>query len=119
MPNSFHKTTKAGAPMKKLYPILLASACTTVLLASFTAQADQQTAMMSGCLGCHKADAKLIGPSFQDIAKKYAGQDGVVDTLAATVQAGSPGGKWGETQMPPSPAPLADIKKVITWMLTH
>jgi len=56
-------------------------------------QADQQTAMMSGCLGCHKADAKLIGPSFQDIAKKYAAQDGVVDTLAETVKAGSAGGK--------------------------
>ncbi|WP_321527720.1 c-type cytochrome [Sedimenticola selenatireducens] len=90
-----------------------------LMTSAMIAQADQQTAMMSGCLGCHKADAKLIGPSFQDIAKKYASQDGAIDTLAETVKAGSPGGKWGETQMPPSPAPIADIKKVIAWMLTH
>ena len=81
--------------------------------------ADQVTAMKSGCLGCHKADAKLVGPSFKDIAAKYAGQDGIVDQLAATVKSGSAGGKWGDTPMPESPAPLDDIKKVISWMLTH
>ncbi|WP_428603876.1 c-type cytochrome [Sedimenticola sp.] len=90
-----------------------------LLTTGVMAQADQQTAMMSGCLGCHKADAKLVGPSFQDIAKKYAGQEGIVDTLANTVKAGSPGGKWGETAMPPSPAPMENIKKVVAWMLTH
>ena len=81
--------------------------------------ADQVTAMKSGCLGCHKADAKLVGPSFKDVAAKYAGQEGIVDELAATVKAGSAGGKWGKTPMPESPAPLEDIKKVISWMLTH
>lgn len=90
-----------------------------LMTAAMGVQADQQTAMTSGCLGCHKADAKLIGPSFQDIAKKYAGQDGIVDALAETVQAGSEGGKWGDIAMPPSPAPIDDIKKVIAWMLTH
>lgn len=81
--------------------------------------ADQQTAMSSGCLGCHKADGKLIGPSFQEIAAKYAAQDGVVDELAATVKAGSQGGKWGNVPMPPSPADIENIKTVISWMLTH
>jgi cytochrome c len=70
-------------------------------------------------MACHKADAKLIGPSFKDIAGKYAGQDGVVDKLAATVKAGSPGGNWGSVPMPASPAPIEDVKTVITWMLTH
>ena len=81
--------------------------------------ADNNTAMKSGCLGCHKADAKLVGPSFKDIAAKYAGQEGIVNQLAATVKAGSAGGKWGQVPMPPSPAPQADIETVITWMLTH
>jgi len=92
-----------------------------VLLLTFgiNVAADQSVAMKSGCLGCHKADVKLVGPAFKDIAAKYAGQDGVVDKLAATVKAGSAGGIWGEMPMPPSPAPLADIKTVISWILTH
>lgn len=89
------------------------------LLVSFQAFADQATAQNSGCLGCHKADAKLVGPSFKDISGKYAGQAGIVDKLAATVKAGSPGGNWGSVPMPASPAPIDDVKKVITWMLTH
>ncbi len=93
--------------------------CIAALLLSFQASADQATAQSSGCLGCHKADAKLVGPSFKDIAGKYAGQDGIVDKLAATVKAGSPGGNWGSVPMPASPAPVEDVKKVIAWMLTH
>lgn len=89
------------------------------LLISFPAIADQAIATKSGCMACHKADAKLIGPSFKDIAGKYAGQDGIVDKLAATVKAGSPGGNWGSVAMPASPAPVEDVKTVITWMLTH
>ncbi len=89
------------------------------LLISFQVSADQATAMKSGCLACHKADAKLVGPSFKDIAGKYAGQAGIVDKLAATVKAGSPGGNWGSVPMPASPAPDEDVKKVIAWMLTH
>ena len=88
--------------------------------ASAPVSADQATAMKSGCLGCHKADAKLVGSSFKDVAAKYAGQDGIVDELAARVKAGKSSDLlWGEAPMPPSPAPEADIKTVIAWMLTH
>ena len=97
------------------YLILL---CTITPLISFQASADQATATNSGCMACHKADAKLIGPSFKDIATKYAGQPGIVDELAAKVQAGGKG-VWGDVAMPASPAPIEDIKKVIAWMLTH
>ena len=93
--------------------------CIVALLISFPVLADQAVATKSGCMACHKADAKLIGPSFKDIAGKYAGQDGIVDKLAATVKAGSPGGNWGNVAMPASPAPIEDVKTVINWMLTH
>lgn len=88
------------------------------LLISFQATADQATATKSGCMACHKADAKLVGPSFKDIAAKYAGQPGIVDELAAKVKAGGKG-VWGDVEMPASPAPLEDVKKTIAWMLTH
>ena len=95
-------------------------AVSMILLSVFSGYvlADQATAAKSGCLACHKADAKLVGPSFKDIAAKYAGQDGAVDTLAAKVKAGGQG-NWGTVPMPASPAPIEDIKTVVAWMLTH
>lgn len=79
-------------------------------------QADEALAMKSGCVACHNATAKVVGPSYKDIAEKYRGQD-VAAQLAATVKAGSQGGKWGEVPMPPSPAPEADVLKVVEWIL--
>ncbi|MET0051597.1 MAG: cytochrome C551, partial [Candidatus Thiodiazotropha sp.] len=49
-----------------------------MILASPVTEANQALAMQSGCLGCHKTDAKLVGPAFQDIAQKYAGDAGAV-----------------------------------------
>ncbi len=40
-----------------------------------------------------------------------------MDKLAAIVKAGSPGGNWGNIPMPASP--VADVKTVITRILTH
>ncbi len=100
--------------------LISASALVVCLLATGNAAADQPTAMRSGCLGCHQAENKLVGPSFRDIAAKYAGQEGIVDTLAGRVKAGKSDGLiWGSTPMPPNPSPESDIKKVIEWMLTH
>lgn len=83
------------------------------------AHADKTLAMKSGCLGCHKADAKLVGPSFQDISAKYRDDPSQVERLAAKVKSGSPAGEtlvWGQVPMPASPAAEADIKTVILWM---
>jgi cytochrome c len=79
--------------------------------------ADDALAMKSGCIACHKADAKVVGPSYKDIAEKYRGQD-VAAQLAATVKSGSQGGKWGAVPMPPSPAPEADVLTVVKWILS-
>jgi cytochrome c len=94
-----------------------------MLIATLFSQAlaaDQMLAMRSGCLGCHKADAKLVGPAFKDVAAKYASEAGAIDRLAAKVKAGSTPGEpliWGTTAMPPSQASLDDIKGVVTWVM--
>ncbi|TKK66409.1 c-type cytochrome [Ilyomonas limi] len=36
----------------------------------------------SDCLTCHKVNEKLVGPSYQDVANKYAGVDTAVTYLA-------------------------------------
>jgi len=100
----------------------LVVAAATLLLVTGNAMADSALAMKSGCMGCHQVDRKLIGPAFKEIAAKYAGDAGAADRLAAKVKAGSQPGEplnWGSMPMPPSPAPIEDIKQVITWLLAQ
>ncbi len=50
------------------------------------------------CLSCHKVDAKLVGPSYQDVANKYTDAD--IDHLAQKIIEGGKG-VWGEIPMTP------------------
>ncbi len=105
--------------MKTISKSLCAAALAVCALPSL---ADSTLAMQSGCLGCHKKDAKLVGPSFQEISAKYREDPAQVDRLVAKVKGGSPAGDplvWGQVPMPASPAAEADIKTVITWMLVE
>ena len=52
----------------------------------------------SDCLGCHKVSEKLVGPSYQEVAERYAGKPGIEDTLAAKIIKGG-SGNWGEVPM--------------------
>lgn len=81
------------------------------------AQANEELAKKSGCLACHAADKKLVGPSYKDIAAKYKGQ---ADAEAKLVKKVKEGGKgvWGEVPMPPNAAVKdEDIKTLVKWVL--
>jgi cytochrome c len=55
------------------------------------------------CLTCHKVDEKLIGPSYRDVANKYAGtSDTIVAHLAHKVMLGGTG-IWGQVPMAAHP----------------
>ncbi len=55
----------------------------------------------SDCLTCHKIDEVLTGPSYRDIANKYAGtSDTIVNYLAGKIITGGKG-VWGEVIMTP------------------
>lgn len=56
----------------------------------------------SDCLTCHKVSEKLVGPSYQEVAERYAGQPGAVDSLAGKIIHGG-AGNWGEVPMTPHP----------------
>jgi cytochrome c len=51
------------------------------------------------CISCHTSQAKIVGPSFADIADKYKSDPQAVDKLFAKVRSGSVG-VWGEQAMP-------------------
>lgn len=79
--------------------------------------ASQELAQKNACLACHAVDKKMVGPAYQEIAKKYAGQKGVEDTLARSIKAGG-AGKWGPIPMPAQPGLAdADAKTLASWIL--
>jgi cytochrome c len=70
------------------------------------------------CSACHAPNAKLVGPSIADIAKKYEGQSGAVDRLMTKVKLGG-AGVWDSIPMP-AQAQLSDEdrKALVVWMLS-
>src|SRR5690606_25775093 len=72
-----------------------------VLMCAGTAQADAGRALAerSVCLACHQVDSKRVGPSFRNIALRYAGNEAAVDYLARTIRDGGRG-RWGAIPMP-------------------
>ena len=74
-------------------------------------------AQKHACVACHAADKKLVGPAYQEVAKKYAGQKDAAAMLADSIRKGGMG-KWGPVPMPAQPAPSdAELKALATWIL--
>jgi cytochrome c5 len=78
----------------------------------------EQLLQKSGCVACHAVDKKLIGPSYKDVAAKYAGDKDALDKLAKKVKAGG-AGVWGQMAMPPHPQVSdADIQAMVKYVLS-
>ena len=98
--------------MKFAYILIGAS-----VLACAPAFASSQLATQKACLGCHAVDKKLVGPSYQDVAKKYSGQKDALAVLTKAIKAGG-SGKYGPVPMPPQAAlSEADAKTLAAWVL--
>lgn len=79
----------------------------------------EELARASGCMSCHSAAEKVVGPSFKSIAEKYKGQADAVASLSQSVRNGSRG-NWGRIPMPPHASLAdADIKQLVTWVVKH
>ena len=90
----------------------------TLAFMSGAAMADQALAAAKNCMACHAVDKKLVGPSYKDVAKKYAGQKDAVDKLATKITKGG-SGAWGAIPMPANPqVNAADAKKLAGWVLS-
>jgi cytochrome c len=73
----------------------------------------------STCFNCHASKNKLIGPSFESIAKRYADDPAPVESLAKKIIAGS-SGTWSDVKMPPHPELQIDqAKKLVRWILEN
>ena len=83
-----------------------------------TASADDALVKSKGCLACHAVDKKVVGPSYKDVAKKYAGDKKAADALATKIIKGG-SGVWGSTPMPPNNVTEAEAKKLVAWVLSQ
>ncbi|MEK6262997.1 MAG: c-type cytochrome [Planctomycetota bacterium] len=81
------------------------------------ATANEELAKKYNCLACHSVEQKVVGPSYKDIAKKYANDASAAKTLEGKVKGGSTG-VWGPVPMPPNNVPDADNKALVAWILS-
>ncbi len=84
---------------------------------SVPAMAQLALAQKNNCMACHAVDKKLVGPAYQDVAKKYAGQKDAEAKLINSIRKGSTG-TWGQIPMPPNTMPSDDdVKSLAKWIL--
>jgi cytochrome c len=89
----------------------------TAAVVASPAWASADLAQKNACMSCHAVAKKLVGPSYADVAKKYAGQKDAATTLAQSIKAGG-AGKWGPVPMPSQPAlSEADALTLANWVL--
>lgn len=73
----------------------------------------------SNCFNCHGFDNKVIGPSFNEINKKYKPTAANISLMEKRIKNGSIG-VWGKTPMPTHPE-LSDaqIKNMVQWIVQN
>ena len=112
-----HSTNFSDLIMKP--SLTLICAALSGLLMAAPALADQKLAAAKNCMSCHAADKKLVGPSYKDVAAKYAGQRDAVDKLAVKIIKGG-SGVWGPVPMPSNAQVSPDeARQLVSWILTQ
>jgi cytochrome c len=72
----------------------------------------------SDCLACHKIDAKVVGPAYNDVALKYKDTEANVKYLSGKIIKGG-AGVWGQVPMSPHPTlTVADARNMAKYILS-
>ena len=102
--------------MKRIaFALAVAGVATT---ASLPANASDALAKKHNCLACHQVDKKVVGPSYKEVAAKYAGDKAAQAKLVDKVKKGG-AGVWGQTPMPPNnTVPDAEVQALVKWILS-
>jgi cytochrome c len=96
---------------------IVIAAAAVFAMGAGVASADQALAQKSACMSCHQVAKKVVGPSFQDMAKKYKGDAKAADHFVNVIKKGGKG-VWGPVPMPPHPQVSDDnAKKLAAWIL--
>jgi cytochrome c len=107
--------------MKTTLHAVLSALFATAALSAFStsALADQALAQAKNCMACHQVAVKVVGPSYKDVAKKYASDKNAAAMLATKIMKGG-SGVWGPIPMPANPqVSEAEAKKLAAWVLSQ
>lgn len=92
--------------------------CLALSTVSQLAQANADLAKAKNCMSCHAVGSKLIGPSYKDVAAKYAGDAGAENRLVQKVMKGG-SGVWGPVPMPANTqVSEAEARTLVKWVLS-
>lgn len=100
--------------MKKMFLSMFALGCLSFQPAF--AQDAEKLYQGKSCVACHSMSTKMVGPAINEIAAKYAGQDGAAEMLAESIKTGSQG-KWGQMPMPANNVTEEEAKALAEWVL--
>ena len=95
--------------MKSMLLVLAAAGSMVMAGAANAADAGADLAKAKGCLGCHAAAEKKVGPTMKDIAAKYKGNKDAAATLTAKLKDGKGHMKVAATD--------AELKTLVQWSL--
>lgn len=93
-------------------------AASVIVTANVHAEDAAALAQTKNCLACHAIDKKLMGPSYKDVAAKYAGDATAEAKLIAKIKAGG-AGVWGPIPMPPNAITDEEGKTLVQWILSQ
>lgn len=89
-----------------------------VVLGSHSVHANLELAQQRNCLICHAVDKPLLGPAYQEVARRYKGQSDAFERLVDKVIHGG-SGVWGAAAMPPNAVTPAEARQLVQWVLAQ
>ncbi len=110
--------TAGAAPTEEKAPAAAAKPAATPTATAGNFEKGKGLIAKSDCLACHKIDQKLVGPAYQDVAKKYEANAKNINYLANKIIKGG-AGAWGDIPMSPHPTlPQSDAKEMAQYILS-
>ena len=112
-------------PLRHSFAASLSACMTAAVLSCAPGAAQAQAtgldlAKAKNCLACHQVTQKVVGPSYQSVAQRYAGQPDAVDHLVNSIREGS-AKRWGAIPMPAQKAMVSpdEAKQLAQWILAQ
>lgn len=108
---------------RNLHVVLFAVLLLVTLIASLSVfaqdtRAGEQLVQVHRCYACHHMNEALIGPPYQAIAARHAGQKDVMEKVLVTKIILGGGGNWGVVPMVPNEhVPEKDALAMARWIL--
>ena len=103
---------KAGAPVSVAPAAVVVAATSPQAADGSDSKAVIALLNKHSCTACHGVDKKIVGPGFNEIAKKHSGK---VDYLAEKIKKGGVG-VWGPIPMPAQSLPEAEARRIAEWI---